>query len=242
MGIYTHCFNYFEAQSKSPIGLNALYQKLDHYYADAAHQLFMGAPDDSTLIHYILAKLKHYSAGTAAIDRLLSSLNQRYVKPAVNDGKGWFSFDDDSDDAVVMGSMVHESWMKVSWREDKKIAELEKWGYKEGSSASVLEKAEASAEAASTLDRVVPLSSLALRRFRTEFIELLLHAPGINHKGKKHNPSVTTKVGQLDRVVKELLESKGVGEDENRRLVAELAVILKSVGVQYKLRKKKATR
>lgn len=225
MGIHTHFYGYFRAQTNT-IGLNELYKNLDRYYADAAHQLLMGAPDDNTLIHYILANFKHYSASTAAIDRLLSYLNEQYVKPAVDDGKGWFSFDD-----VGEGC---DSWEKVSWREkDRRTMELKKWGYKKGSSVSVLAKAEACAEAASTLDCVIPLTSLALRRFRTEFMEPLLQVPDINHKPEKHNLSVTTKAGQLVRVIKELLETKGIGEDENRQLVKELAIMLKTVGVWW---------
>jgi hypothetical protein len=242
IGIHTHCYNYFAAQSNSTIALNGLYKNLDRYYADAAHQLFLGAPDDSTLICYILAQFKHYSAGTAAIDRLLSYLNQHYVKPAVNDGKGWFIFDDDAIGAVVMGDKENDSWTKVSGRaEDRMTVELKKWGYTGGSSASVLAKAEACAEAASNLDRVVPLSSLALRRFRTDFIEPLLQASDIIHKGTVHNPSATTQAGRLVRVMKELSRTKGVEVNENRRLVAELAIILKTVGVQHKqlLRKKR---
>jgi len=106
ISIHTHCYNYFIAQSNSTIALNGLYKNLDHYYANAVHQLFLDAPDDSTLICYILAKFKHYSAGTAAIDQLLSYLNQHYIKPAVNNSKGWFIFDDD---AAVMCDKNHYS-------------------------------------------------------------------------------------------------------------------------------------
>jgi hypothetical protein len=204
-----------------------LYQNLDRYYTDAAHQLLMGAPDDYTLIHYILAKFKHYIAGAAAIGQLLSCINKYFVKPAVSNGKGWFSFDDGDD----VGE-EYDSWAKIMRREkDRRMVELKKWGYQKGSSALVLAKAEACAEAASTLDRVVPLSSLALRRFRTEFVEPLLQVPDTNHKFAKHNLSATTEAGQLVHVEKELLETKGVGEDESRRLVAELADMLKTVGV-----------
>ena len=34
---------------------------------------------------HILAKFKHYIAGTAAIDRLLSHINKNDVKPAANE-------------------------------------------------------------------------------------------------------------------------------------------------------------
>jgi hypothetical protein len=99
--------------------------------------------------------------------------------------------------------------------EDMMTVELKKWGYTGAGSASVLAKAEACAEAASTLDRVVPLSSLALRRFRTEFIKPLLQASDIIHKGTMHNPSATTQAGQLVRVIKELSRTKGVRVNEN---------------------------
>jgi hypothetical protein len=236
MGIHTHIYSYFGDRSNSAIGLDELYQNLDRDYADVAHQLLVDAPDENTLIHYILAKFKHYEATTAAIDRLLSHINKSYVKPAVDDGKGWFSFDDDDD----IGEK-YDSWGKVSWREkDRRTVELKKWGYKKGRPASVLAKAEACAEAASTPDCIVPLSSLALRRFRTEFIEPLLQLPDISHKFTEHNLPVTTKAGQLVCVKKELLETKGVGEDENQRLVAELADMLKTVGVRRSRKKHNA--
>jgi hypothetical protein len=101
---------------------------------------------------------------------------------------------------------------RVPQRPDRRMQELQKWGYKCGGSA------EACAEATSTVNQDIPLLSLALRRFRTEFIEPLLLE--IQRKDKKKTQPVTIIVdtfkpqGQLGHVVTELLETKCRDEDE----------------------------
>ena len=66
-----------------------------------------------------------------------------------------------------------------------------------------------------------------------EFMEPLLQVPDIEDNCKKGNLSGTPQAGPLVCSVKELLETKGVGEDENQWLVGELAVTLKTVGIQW---------
>jgi hypothetical protein len=133
---------------------------------------------------------------------------------------------------------------------DRKLEELKKWGYSDNDSAHSGDQAfaESCAEAASSLDRVVPISSLALRRFRTEFIDPLLTAPKIKGNSKaKHkipksvgpNPGGRPK-GRLARAVKELLESDCIEQEERLRLASGLAKVLQAVGVRHDhlLRKK----
>ena len=124
---------------------------------------------------------------------------------------------------------------------DKKLEELKKWGYSDSNSGDQATFAESCAEAASSLDRVVPISSLALRRFRTEFIDPLLAAPKIKGNSKvKHkipksggpNPGGRPK-GRLARAVKELLESDCVEHEERLRLASGLAKTLQVVGVRH---------
>ena len=225
-----------------------LYDKLDKYYADTAHELFLGAPDDTTLIQYLLACFNHYNAGAISINRLLNYLNQHYVERAIKEGEGWFH-SDDTIGGVAKRIQDAYVWENVSQRqEDRRVHQLKKWGYKNGGSAKLLAQVEACAEAVSTPDRVVPLSSLAMRRFRLEVIEPLLQVPEMDGMGKKLDPSAIDRAkaavpeGRLVRAIKVMLETKGGDEDEKRRLVAELAILFRTVGVQPNklLKKKKA--
>ena len=131
---------------------------------------------------------------------------------------------------------------------DRKLEELKKWGYSDNDSGDQAAFAESCAEAASSLDRVVPISSLALRRFRTEFVDPLLTTPKIKGNSKtKHkipksvgpNPGGRPK-GRLARAVKELLESDCIEQEERLRLASGLAKVLQAVGVRqdHLLRKK----
>jgi hypothetical protein len=258
MGIYTHCYDYFMARSESANGSNKslsthvngtdLYNKLDEYYTNTAHELLLGAPDDTTLIHYLLRCFNNYNTGAISINRLLDRLNQHYVKRAIKEGKGWFH-SDDTIDGVAKSIQAPYGWTSVSQRqEDRRLHQLKKWGYKDGGSAQLLAQAEACAEAASTLDCVVPLSSLALRRFRTEVIEPLLQVPEIEGMGKPNPPAIdgAEAVGPRSRLLHAMktMETKDGGDEaEKRRLVAELAIMLRIVGVRpNKSPQKKKTR
>jgi hypothetical protein len=88
MGIHIQFCAYFASQTGFDTGLNKVYENLNCYYADAAHQLLVGAPNDNCLICYIVVEFKCYSAGAAAIGQLLNYINEHYVEPAVNDSKG----------------------------------------------------------------------------------------------------------------------------------------------------------
>ena len=104
---------------------------------------------------------------------------------------------------------------------------------------------EASAEAASTPDRVVHLTAVAYRRFRIEVMEPLLNVPKMKGTGKKKKPPQNGErppmpKGRLARSVKELLESEGEDEEEKRRLAGGLAFTLRACGIKVDqpLRKK----
>jgi hypothetical protein len=265
MGIHTATYNYFTAQSESanshssgpeadnaPISGTDLYQQLDKFYEDTAREALLGAPeDDSNLIHYIIPCFNRYSAGAHSVNRLLNYVNRHFVKRASDEGRGWLHVNDvletvARDLARDLAAGDTRDTIRRKMRE-RRTNELKKWGYEDGASAEQMAQAEACAEAASTPDCIVTISSLAFRRFRTDFFEPLLAVPKYKGKGKIKNkrplPSNGDKLGpkgRLARAVKELLESTGGDEEEKKRLAANLANALRVVGIRadHPLRKK----
>ncbi|GLB36567.1 hypothetical protein LshimejAT787_0308550 [Lyophyllum shimeji] len=266
-GIHSACYNYFATQNeaanfdarvpdsigKAPdvtISTGAdIYEQLDKYFADATRELLLGAPqDDTTLIHYLVPCFNRYTAGAQSVNRLLNYVNRHYVKRAVDEDKGWLRLNDVLE-TVTSTISAADARAQISKRlKERRFDELKKWGYQEGGSADLLSAAEACAEAASPPDRIVPLVSLAHRRFRTEFIEPLLAVPIIKgksnakHKVPKSPGGAAPPVpkSRLARAVKELLESNDIEEQERIRLATNLAKALGTVGVRsdHPLRKK----
>ncbi|KAI0094294.1 hypothetical protein BDY19DRAFT_981824 [Irpex rosettiformis] len=267
MGVHTAVYNYFTSQADSglphappsmsgkavadrrhqdvkPSGTD-LYEQLDRYYAGTTHEILLGAPhDDSNLIHYLLPCFQRYSAGAYSVNRLLNYVNRHYVKRAVDEDKGWLRLADFFD-AVAKSLQDNDARNVIQRRlREKRVEELKKWGWYEGAPSEVLARTEASAEAASSPDRVVPLSSMALRRFRTEIIMPLLAVPGNKKGGKKKKPPAkgdkAVPRGRLARAVKELLEGEAHDPDERVKTAGELAVMLRTVGIRadQPLRKK----
>ncbi|KZT06197.1 uncharacterized protein LAESUDRAFT_736955 [Laetiporus sulphureus 93-53] len=268
MGVHTAVYNYFTSQSEQaspgpavaglrpmpsdkgrPSGTD-LYEQLDRYYADTARELFLGAPaDDSTLIHYLVPCFHRYSAGAQSVSRLLNYVNRHYVKRAVDEDRGWLRLADVLD-AVARTIQEDDTREKIQRRlRERRAEELRKWGLVDGARPAEVAQAEAYAEAASPPDRVVPLTSVAYRRFRMEVLEPLLAVPKMNGKGKgkKKKPPAAAGAdrpampkGRLARAVKELLESEGGDEEERKRLAGGLAVALRTCGIKvdHPLRKK----
>jgi hypothetical protein len=265
MGIHTATYNYFTVQSeaanaRSPHEAECgadrdavkrasgtdLYEHLDKYYMDLARELLLGAPeDDTTLVQYIIPCFKRYSVGAHSVDRLLNYVNRHYVKRAVDEDRGWLTLSDIFD-AVAKSIEDGDTREKIAKKlKERRVEELKKWGYEEDGSAEALALAEQRAEAASTSDRIVPLAALALRRFRTEFIEPLLATPKM--KGKKRRPAAAP-VGdkshlpksRLARAVRELLEVQVINPEDRLNLATDLAATLCAVGVRngHPLRKK----
>ena len=231
-----------------------LYEQLDRYYADVAREVFLGTPhDDTTLIHYLVPCFNRFSAGTQSVNRLLNYVNRHYVKRAVDEDKGWLRLADVFD-AVAKSIQEDDTREKIQKRlRERRVEELKKWGYREGGPADLMAQSEASAEAASSLDRVIPLSALGYRRFRVECVDPLLAVPKTRKGKKKKIPLGGGPVengnnvrapmmpkGRLARAVKELLEGEGGDVEERRRLAGELAIVLRTVGIRvdHPLRKK----
>jgi len=160
----------------------------------------------------------------------------------LDEDRGWLTLSDIFG-AVAKSIQGGDTREKIAKKlKERRAQELKKWGYEGDGSVQSLVLAEQRAEAASALDRVVQLEALALRRFRTEFIEPLLAAPKM--KGSKRRPGAAP-VGdrshlsksRLSLAVRELLEVREMHPDE---LVTDLAVTLRSIGVRnaHPLRKK----
>lgn len=157
----------------------------------------------------------------------------------MDEDRGWLRLGDVIPEVVA--GLDEDTRDKVALRLRRRRAEeLQKWGFGDGCPPEALAMAEASAEAASALDRVVPLSSLAYRRFRTEVVEPLLAVPKAKNKGKgkKTKPAAAAgdrsqgPKGRLARSVKALLEEQGGDIAERRRIAHGMAQCLQAIGVR----------
>lgn len=240
----------FDSQQSSTSGTD-IYVQLDKYFAEAAREISLGAPlDDIALIQYILPSFNRFHAGAQSSNRLLSYVNRHYVKRAVDEDRGWLRLTDVLES--VAKSVASDDSREIVSRKfrEKRLEELKKWGYQPGDSTEKVVFAESCAEAASPPDRIIPVLSLAHRRFRLEFIEPLLAVPKVTGK---NNSKVKNKVpktplsanparpkGRLARAVKTVLESDTIDEEERFRLASGLANTLQIVGIRedHSLRKR----
>lgn len=266
MGIHTAVYNYVTSArldmsavfNGSPNGQKEdkqtlhgidLYHQLDKYFSDVCKELLAGAPpDDSNLIHYLIPCFNRYSAGAHSVNRLLNYVNRHYVKRAVEEDRGWLRLADLLD---VVSKTIYEHGARekiAKHLREKRLDELRKWGYTEGGSTEELNRAEAAAEAASPLDRVVPISSMAHRRFREEVMKPLLAIPKVKGKTRKRKiPNSDSDPNRengpksrLARAVKVLVESSDEDVILRKKLAADLTNAMGCVGIpmDHILRKK----
>ncbi|KIK54644.1 hypothetical protein GYMLUDRAFT_99952 [Collybiopsis luxurians FD-317 M1] len=259
-GVHSACYNYITSQTEAynassrksdevPMSGTDLYDLIDKYFGDTCRELLLGAPqDDSDLIHYIIPCFNRYSAGAQSANRLLNYINRHYVKRgAIDEDKGWLTVADIFEHVAKTAKVTDTREQLAKKLREKRTDELKKWGDIDAG-PEALADAEACAQAASGVDRIVPISALAHRRFRIEFVEPLLAIPKFK-KGKKAKNKIPNSKGsgpppgpkgRLARAVKELLESSDVEEDERARQASELAKMLRKVGVRpdHPLRKK----
>ena len=200
-----------------------VYDQLDTYFADVAREVLLGAPtDDSTLVQYLVPSFIRYSTGAQSINRLLNYVNRQYVKRAVDEDKGWLRIGDILSEQVSTaaateeGAGVHRldgtaSHRKIAERmRERRAVELRKWGAPDaGGTVEQLVQAEACAEAASASGRVVPVLSLAYRRFRTEVLEPLLVVPKAKGEGKEKRKGKRKKKGR-DAVANDTVDAAAV--------------------------------
>lgn len=239
------------SRGKAPMNGSDIYENLDHYFQDVCQEIALGIPDDdASLVHYLIPAFNRFSAGAQSANRLLNYINRHYVKRAVDEDRGWLRLNDVLE-SVAKGIHADNSREKISTRlRDKRKEELKKWGYAEGDSSDRLALAESSLEAASDADRIVPIVSLAHRRFRIEVFDPLLAVPKTggkgNPKGKHRIPKSPTGAapyrpkGRLARAVHSVMTADDIEESERLQLIKQLSHGLQTTGVRpdHSLRKR----
>ncbi|EIN13199.1 hypothetical protein PUNSTDRAFT_117087 [Punctularia strigosozonata HHB-11173 SS5] len=257
-------------RSDAPLSGSDLYCHLDAYFTAAARDLYLGAPQDdgAALVRYLVPAFTRYAAGARAVHRLLNYVNRHFVKRAADEDRGWLRLGDMLDAVVASVRRDDASRERIALLvKERRLEELQLWGYPDGGGGSSEEyaAAEACAEAASAPDRVVHIAAAGLRRFRTEVLEPLLAIPKAKKKKKKRKqpaqvggaPPADGEAGgsgaavangarppgprsRLARAVKEVLESEDVDDSERRRLAEGLARMLKTSGIrpEHALRRK----
>jgi hypothetical protein len=237
--VHSFCYNYItNRECGDPSGME-LYLQLDKYFANHAQCLALGIPqDDQSLLQFLIPTFFRFSAGIQFINRLLNYVNRHYIKRAADEDKGWLTLDGvlklvTKEDL----SRDHSSTKIATLIREKKLQVLTKWGYKDGDSPEILAQAEASAEAASPLDRIVPISSLAYRRFRLSLVEPLLHATKLSGKPPKrrvpsNKPAPLLPRGRLARAVRLMLETQALSSAEKYTQSRELVDLLVRVGIR----------
>jgi hypothetical protein len=245
--IHTAVYNYFLAQNQDPppprplhdrlaappSGLD-LYERLDAYFGTVARDILHAAPVEDALATYLVDRYECFSASVQCANRLLNYMNRHFVKRSVDEDRGWLQVADVIDGAVNDLHNLETREKLIQRVRDHRRTELEKWGYSEGCTPELAAAAEASAEAASPPGRVIPIASVAYRRFRVDIVEPLLAVPKSKGGSKRRPPPSTSSgpKGRLARSVKALLEDKGGDPDEKRRIAGTLADCFARIGVR----------
>ncbi|TFY70786.1 hypothetical protein EVG20_g2206 [Dentipellis fragilis] len=207
-----------------------VYERLDIYYTSVVQELLAEAAADTVaLVQHLVPTYTRYTAGAARLRRVLYYLERTFIKKAVFKGRGW----------LACGDINMNEWMRADhWQLNVKAnygdlvtAKLKKWGWEKGEPQDILALAESCAEAASGSNCIIPLASLARRRFRAQVLEPLL-GPDANMSAKQGEGGPSGSEGRLESAVKELIESTDGAGKEKIRLAKDVAHMLKTCGVQ----------
>ncbi|KAG8716557.1 hypothetical protein FRC09_015574 [Ceratobasidium sp. 395] len=204
------------------------YLRLEDTFRRHTQSILDASPvNDSQLIDYLLAQYDRYSRSAAYIARLFSYLHRHFIRRMIAAGHGWL----DTSPRETITQLVRAPPLRRPTEREiedriakeiqaRRMTELKKWGYSPGLGGRSREtetSAEACAEAASAPDKIVPVVSLALRRWRIEVLEplaadnrlhravlLLVRRPGVK--------------GKTPERVQRMLKSCGVrGVDPSRK-------------------------
>ncbi|KZP15238.1 hypothetical protein FIBSPDRAFT_867525 [Athelia psychrophila] len=219
MGIYTTIYN-FSTSSRiygPPTGdgtfqshLANINVALDKHCCETALQLLSEAPGDpSELIRYVIGSFESYNARASVVGHWFRYYDRHYVTKEVTAGRGWLKVEPED------AARIKE---KPEAREALR-----------GSTKGETDIAEARAEAGTNLNQIVKVGSIALRRFRSMFIEPLL---GVDEGGKQEGEGgiqSTGAQGKLASAIEKALEAGGAGlQDE----VNKLADIFRRIGMR----------
>lgn len=158
---------------KSMVGYE-LYTHLEDYFRGVARDIRSNAPvEDSALLPYYLSSYTRYSNGVGIINRLFAYLNRHFITRAVDEGMGWVSMQDVFKDKKPPSKKTKRD---AELLEAKKKEQLKQWWGFVGGTPEQRRVAEACAEAGSSIDRIIPVASLANRCWRVEVVEPFLSA------------------------------------------------------------------
>ncbi|KAJ3576281.1 hypothetical protein NP233_g523 [Leucocoprinus birnbaumii] len=246
--IHSSLYNYF-AKRCNEVGFAApdgklpgheVYDKLDEYFQNTCKGILLAGPGDGPdLVPYIVSAFQRYNKRASGVKRLTSYVNRHYVRRAVEEEKGWMNL-------TEALTIARQNLSKTRGPDKRTIAqikidsrnlELERWGYKDGDSNEIAAEAEARAESASALDRIVPVLSLAHRRFRIEVLEPLLVYPKSNDKSRPKNrikqptgPPPYRPKGRLARAVQNYYDTSPIADV--RPILSALDHALSTTGIR----------
>ncbi|KZP15240.1 hypothetical protein FIBSPDRAFT_750634 [Athelia psychrophila] len=230
MGIYTTIYNYSTGSRMhdqpdrdgtwqgrmAKIGV-----ALDQHCCETVLQLLSEAPEDpSELMRYVIGRFGSYNARASVVGHRVRYYDRQYVAWEVGRGRGWLKVEPED------AARIKE---KPEAREALERLQLKQWGFREGSTKGETDIAEARAEAGTSPNQIVKVGSIALRRFRSMFIEPLL---GVDEGGKQEGEGgiqSTGAQGKLASAIEKALEAGGAGlQDE----VNKLADIFRRIGMR----------
>jgi len=230
-----------------------LYLLLDRYLQSTVQEIFRTIPSDGeSLVRYYVAQFERFAAGMQSIHKLLNYINRHYVKRAQDEDRGWLRIVDILDGKLAKslaseGQLTRNRLMEVL--KERRLKELEGWGYDPNEGEESATSAEICAEAASPADRIVHISAMGFRRWRIELVEPLLAVPkvgvkpaglGGSSKTHSHVKRPPALMSRLSRAIQEVLDSGHLYGQERRELLGKLDNSLRMSGLRrdHSVRKK----
>ncbi|KAJ4467518.1 hypothetical protein C8R41DRAFT_779575 [Lentinula lateritia] len=202
------------------------YKRIDEFFAERAKITYNNSPGPTTsfldLARYVLVQFTRFSGAASITSRLLRYLERYVITQLIYEGHGWSTVGIQSDN-------ISKKMTKKQLQErDQK---LERWGYEKDADNNLgtLKEVESWAEAGSSLDRIVPIKSLAFRRLRVAFLEPLLADQGrlALAIGELLDPHECQEVEGSDKEelllgLKDVFRSCGIAPDNLLRVKLEL--------------------
>lgn len=218
---------------------------LDRYLQATVQDIFQTIPTGGiSLVKYYVAQFERFASGMQSIHRLLNYINRHYVKRAQDEDRGWLRMADVLDGKLakslaIDGRLTRNKIMEVL--KERRLKELEEWGYVPEKGDESANMAETCAEAASPPDRVVHIASMGFRRWRIEMVEPLLAVPKVGMKPNKGGGSSKAGSGikrppalmsRLSRAIQEILDTGMLTDEERRDLLLRVDDSLRLSGLR----------
>ncbi|KAJ3807775.1 hypothetical protein F5876DRAFT_79393 [Lentinula aff. lateritia] len=202
------------------------YRRIDEFFAERAKIIYDNSPGPTTsfldLARYVLVQFAQFSGATSITSRLLRYLERYVINQLIYEGHGWSTV------GIQSNNTLKKMTQKQVLERDRK---LERWGYKKDADNNLgtRQDVESWAEAGSSLDRIVPIKSLAFRRLRVAFLEPLLADQGrmVLAIGELLDPNKYQEVEVFDKEklilgLRDVFRGCGIAPDNSLRVKLEL--------------------